>query len=136
MGPSAELSGAPKALVGGLAVEPNTLPLDPPPNILPPVAPPPPKDDLLFPPNKPPELLLVLVPPNPPSPPEPPAVAVVAPNIVLLEVGLLPNAGLLPPKVVADEGAPNPEAAGDIELARTPNIDVYAFCRGLMLKRD
>jgi hypothetical protein len=55
-------------------------------------------------------LLVVLVPPNPPNPPEPPAVAVVVPNMLLVEVELLPKAGLLPPKGVVDVAAPKPEA--------------------------
>lgn len=81
--------------------------------MLPPVLPPPPKAGLLFPPNKPPELLVGAPPPNPPNALEPPAVAVVAPNMVLLEVGLLPNAGLLLPKGVDDEVVPKPKCARD-----------------------
>lgn len=125
---SAELSGAPKALVDWPALVPNTGVPVPPPKRLPPPAFPAPNAGLLFPPNKLPALLFVFAPPKPPNPPEPPAVAVVEPNILLLEVGLLPKAGRLLPKAVVEEGAPKPVAVGNNLLAGAVNIDEYAFC--------
>ena len=109
--PSAELIGAPKALVGWLLDDPKVFPLDGPPNKPPVEVLPPPNAGLLGPPNRLPELVFAFVDPKPPNPVEAPAVAVLFPNILALVVAVLPKAGLAAPNGVEVllELEPNPD---------------------------